>query len=221
MKLIKEEVLEINLLKEQREDGKKDYYLKGIIMMAEIVNKNGRKYPLDVLEQEVNRYNKEYVAKNRALGELGHPDKPTINLDRTSHRFVEIHQDGNNFVGKALIMDTPMGAIVKNLMDAGTQLGMSSRAMGSLKPDNKGVMVVQPDLHLSTAGDIVADPSAPNAFVEGVMEGVEWILEAGTWTQKFVDDAQRSINHAASSVDRMKLEETTIKLWHNFLQNLK
>jgi hypothetical protein len=221
MKLIKEEVLEINLLKEQREDGKKDYYLKGIIMMAEIVNKNGRKYPLDVLEQEVNRYNKEYVAKNRALGELGHPDKPTINLDRTSHRFVEIHKEGNNFVGKALIMDTPMGIIVKNLMDAGTQLGMSSRAMGSLKPDNKGVMIVQPDLHLSTAGDIVADPSAPNAFVEGVMEGVEWILEAGTWTQKFVDDAQRSINHAASSVDRMKLEETTIKLWHNFLQNLK
>ena len=221
MKLIKEEILEINLLKEQREDGKKDYYLKGIIMMAETVNKNNRKYPLNVLEQEVNRYNKEYVDKNRALGELGHPDKPTINLDRASHRFVEIHKEGNNFVGKALIMDTPMGIIVKNLMDAGTQLGMSSRAMGSLKPDNKGVMIVQPDLHLSTAGDIVADPSAPNAFVEGVMEGVEWILEAGTWTQKFVDDAQRSINHAASSVDRMKLEETTIKLWHNFLQNLK
>ena len=221
MKLFKEEVLEINLLKEQREDGKKDYYLKGIIMMAEIVNKNGRKYPLDVLEQEVNRYNKEYVAKNRALGELGHPDKPTINLDRASHRFVEIKQEGNNFVGKALIMDTPMGTIVKNLMDAGTQLGMSSRAMGSLKPNDKGVMVVQPDLHLSTAGDIVADPSAPNAFVEGVMEGVEWILEGGSWTHKFVDDAQRAINYASSSVDRTRLEETAMKVWHKFLQNLK
>ena len=221
MKLFKEEVLEINLLKEQREDGKKDYYLKGIIMMAEIVNKNNRTYPLQTLLKEVNRYNEEYVAKNRALGELGHPDKPTINLDRASHRFVEINQEGNNFVGKALIMDTPMGVIVKNLMDAGTQLGMSSRAMGSLKPDNKGVMVVQPDLHLSTAGDIVADPSAPNAFVEGVMEGVEWILEAGSWSQKFVEDAQRSINHASSSVDRTRLEETAMKVWHKFLQNLK
>lgn len=221
MKLFKEEVLDINLLKEQREDGKKDYYLKGIIMMAEIVNKNGRRYPLQTLLKEVNRYNEEYVAKNRALGELGHPDKPTINLDRTSHRFVEIHQDGNNFVGKALIMDTPMGIIVKNLMDAGTQLGMSSRAMGSLKPDEKGVMVVQPDLHLSTAGDIVADPSAPNAFVEGVMEGVEWILEAGTWTPKFVEDAQRAMNRAASSVDRKRLEETAMKVWQKFLQNLQ
>lgn len=221
MKLIKEEILEINLLKEQREDGKKDYYLQGIIMQAELVNKNMRKYPLDVLEQEVNRYNKEYVAKNRALGELGHPDKPTINLDRASHRFVKIHKEDNNFIGKALIMDTPMGIIVKNLMDAGTQLGMSSRAMGSLKPNDKGVMIVQPDLHLSTAGDIVADPSAPNAFVEGVMEGVEWILEGGSWTQKFVDDAQRAINYASSSVDRTKLEETTMKLWNKFLQNLK
>jgi len=221
MKLFKEEVLEIDLLKEQREDGKKDYYLKGIIMEAEIVNKNNRTYPLDVLEQEVNRYNKEYVAKNRALGELGHPDKPTINLDRASHRFVEIHKEGNQFHGKALIMDTPMGSIVKNLMDAGTKLGMSSRAMGSLKPNDKGVMIVQPDLHLSTAGDIVADPSAPNAFVEGVMEGVEWILESGSWTQKFVDDAQRSINHASSSVDRTRLEETAMRVWHKFLQNLK
>jgi hypothetical protein len=221
MKLFKEEVLEIDLLKEQREDGKKDYFLKGIIMEAEIVNKNNRMYPLDVLEQEVNRYNKEYVAKNRALGELGHPDKPTINLDRASHRFVEIHKEGNQFHGKALIMDTPMGSIVKNLMDAGTKLGMSSRAMGSLKPNDKGVMIVQPDLHLSTAGDIVADPSAPNAFVEGVMEGVEWILEAGSWTPKFIDQAQRAINNASASVDRTKLEETAMRVWAKFLQNIK
>jgi hypothetical protein len=190
-------------------------------MEAEIVNKNNRTYPLDVLEQEVNRYNKEYVAKNRALGELGHPDKPTINLDRASHRFVEIHKEGNQFHGKALIMDTPMGSIVKNLMDAGTKLGMSSRAMGSLKPNDKGVMIVQPDLHLSTAGDIVADPSAPNAFVEGVMEGVEWILEAGSWTPKFIDQAQRAINNASASVDRTKLEETAMRVWAKFLQNIK
>lgn len=220
MKLIKEEVLEIGVLKEEREDGKKDYYLRGIFMQAEKVNRNGRRYPVNVLEKEVERYNRDLVEKNRAYGELGHPTNPSINLDRASHLIKELYKDGHNFVGKAKIMDTPMGKIVKNLMDEGAVLGMSSRAMGSLRPDKSGVMVVQEDLHLATAGDIVADPSAPDAFVEGVMEGVEWIIEAGVWTPKFVEDSRRVINKAYASVDRSQLEETTMKVWKKFLQNL-
>lgn len=220
MKLIKEEVLEVGVLKEEREDGKKDYYLRGIFMQAETVNRNGRRYPIQVLRNEVDRYVKDLVQKNRAMGELGHPSNPSINLDRVSHIIQELKQDGNNFIGKAKIMDTPMGKIVKNLMDEGTQLGMSSRAMGSLRPDKSGVMVVQEDLHLATAGDIVADPSAPEAFVEGVMEGVEWILEAGVWTPKFVDESRRAINNAYGSVDRTQIEETTMKVWKKFLENL-
>ena len=220
MKLIKEEVLEIGVLKEEREDGKKDYYLRGIFMQAEKVNRNGRRYPVNVLEKEVERYNRDLVEKNRAYGELGHPTNPSINLDRASHLIKELYKDGNNFVGKAKIMDTPMGKIVKNLMDEGAVLGMSSRAMGSLRPDKSGIMVVQEDLHLATAGDIVADPSAPDAFVEGVMEGVEWIIEAGVWTPKFVDDSRRVINKAYASVDRSQIEEATMKIWKKFLQNL-
>jgi len=220
MKLIKEEVLEIGVLKEEREDGKKDYYLRGIFMQAEKVNRNGRRYPVNVLEKEVERYNRDLVEKNRAYGELGHPTNPSINLDRASHLIKELYKDGHNFVGKAKIMDTPMGKIVKNLMDEGAVLGMSSRAMGSLRPDKSGIMVVQEDLHLATAGDIVADPSAPDAFVEGVMEGVEWIIEAGVWTPKFVDDSRRVINKAYASVDRSQIEEATMKVWKKFLQNL-
>ena len=220
MKLIKEEVLEIGVLKEEREDGKKDYYLRGIFMQAEKVNRNGRRYPVNVLEKEVERYNRDLVEKNSAYGELGHPTNPSINLDRASHLIKELYKDGNNFVGKAKIMDTLMGKIVKNLMDEGAVLGMSSRAMGSLRPDKSGIMVVQEDLHLATAGDIVADPSAPDAFVEGVMEGVEWIIEAGVWTPKFVDDSRRVINKAYASVDRSQIEEATMKVWKKFLQNL-
>lgn len=220
MKLIKEEVLEIGVLKEEREDGKKDYYLRGIFMQAEKVNRNGRRYPVNVLEKEVERYNRDLVEKNRAYGELGHPTNPSINLDRASHLIKELYKDGHNFIGKAKIMDTPMGKIVKNLMDEGAVLGMSSRAMGSLRPDKSGIMVVQEDLHLATAGDIVADPSAPDAFVEGVMEGVEWIIEAGVWTPKFVDDSRRVINKAYASVDRSQIEEATMKVWKKFLQNL-
>ena len=179
MKLISESIEDIEYLFEDDETtGKKNYKIRGPFLQAEVKNRNGRIYPLSILEKEVTRYNKEYIQKNRAFGELGHPDGPTVNLERVSHMITGLHPDGNNFIGEAKIMDTPYGKIVKNLIDEGAMLGVSSRGMGSLEPKN-GAQVVRKDFYLATAADIVADPSAPNAFVEGIMEGKEWVWDNG------------------------------------------
>ena len=186
MKLIKEEVSDIKYLVEFNEaTNAKEYFLEGIFMQAEKQNRNGRVYPKDVLGKEAERYNREYVAKNRAFGELGHPDSPTINLDRVSHMITSLKPDGNNFIGKAKILDTPNGKIVKSLLDGGATLGVSTRGVGSLKPQN-GYQLVQDDFHLATAADIVADPSAPDAFVRGIMEGKEWSLDETGWKESII-----------------------------------
>ena len=177
MKLISELVEDVKILVEEKETGKKDFYIEGIFLQGNLENRNNRVYPVEILDKEVARYNKEYIDKNRAYGELGHPQGPTINLERVSHMIKELKREGSNFTGRAKIMDTPYGNIVKNLMQEGAQLGVSSRGMGSLKENKKGTMEVQDDFYLATAADIVADPSAPDAFVKGIMEGVEWIMD--------------------------------------------
>jgi len=197
MKLIKEEVNEISFLTEMNEKtGQKEMFIEGIFMQAETKNRNGRVYPFPVLSKEVERYNNEYVSKNRAFGELGHPDSPTINLDRVSHMITKLYPDGNNIMGKAKIMDTPNGKIVKSLLDGGASLGVSTRGVGSLKPAN-GYQLVQDDFKLATAADIVADPSAPNAFVQGIMENAEWILTDTGWQQVHFDRAKKMIKEAS------------------------
>ena len=178
MKLIAEELTDVEFITEEKEDGKKNYKIRGIFMQSDIKNRNGRVYPQEVLTKEVAKYNKNFISQNRAFGELGHPDGPTVNLERVSHMITDLHPDGKNFVGEAKIMDTPMGKIVKNLMDEGAKLGVSSRGMGTLDQRN-GANYVKDDFYLATAGDIVADPSAPNAFVEGIMEGKEWVWDNG------------------------------------------
>ena len=177
MKLISEHIDEIEYITEAKEGGK-DYKIRGVFLQAEVKNRNGRVYPMPILEKEVKRYNKEFIQKKRAFGELGHPDGPTVNLERVSHMITDLYPDGKNFVGEAKIMDTPYGKIVKNLIDEGAKLGVSSRGMGSLEPKN-GAQVVKTDFYLATAADIVADPSAPGAFVEGIMEGKEWVWDNG------------------------------------------
>ena len=178
VKLISEEIQDVDYLVEETEGGKKDYKIKGIFMQADVKNRNGRVYPMEVLQKEVNRYNKEYIREKRAFGELGHPDGPTVNLERASHMITKLYPDGKNFIGEAKILKTPMGEIVKSLMDEGAKLGVSSRGMGSLDQKN-GANYVRNDFYLATAADIVADPSAPNAFVEGIMEGKEWVWNNG------------------------------------------
>ena len=178
IKLFSEAVEDAELLIEEDEKGGKNYKIRGIFMQADIKNRNGRVYPMEVLQKEVSKYNKNFIKENRAFGELGHPDGPTVNLERVSHMITDLHPDGKNFIGEAKIMDTPMGKIVKNLMDEGAKLGVSSRGMGSLDQKN-GANYVRDDFYLATAADIVADPSAPNAFVEGIMEGREWIWDNG------------------------------------------
>ncbi len=178
LKLFSEAVEDAELLIEEDEKGGKNYKIRGIFMQADIKNRNGRVYPMEVLQKEVSKYNKNFIKENRAFGELGHPDGPTVNLERVSHMITDLHPDGKNFIGEAKIMDTPMGKIVKNLMDEGAKLGVSSRGMGSLDQKN-GANYVRDDFYLATAADIVADPSAPNAFVEGIMEGREWIWDNG------------------------------------------
>lgn len=222
MKLIKELVEEVHYLKEASEDGKKNYYIEGIIMQGDIKNRNGRVYPKEVLMRETKRYNDTYVAKNRAFGELGHPSGPTINLDRVSHMFTELKEDGSNIVGRAKVMDTPMGKIVKNIIDEGGQLGISSRGMGSLKKSRDGIMEVQDDFMLATAGDIVADPSAPNAFVNGIMEGVEFYYDiaSGTWqSQKVFDEIEEEVRQTARASAR-QLEEKASYLFEKFIKSL-
>lgn len=218
MKLICEvnETIE-TLVEESDASGKKNYFIKGVFMQAEQKNKNGRVYPLHIMEKEVNRYNDEYVKTNRAFGELGHPEGPTINLERVSHMIKELKRDGNNFVGKAKVMDTPYGNIVRNLIDEGAQLGVSTRGMGSLKQVN-GIQEVQDDFYLATAGDIVADPSAPQAFVEGIMEGKEWVWNNGIIKEVDVTKIQSFINKSAAK--KRLSEEAKTKAFSAFLSKL-
>ena len=185
VKLFSAAVEEVEYICEQKEDGKKNYAIKGIFMQADVKNRNGRVYPMEVLEREVAKYNKKFVNEKRAFGELGHPDGPTVNLERVSHMITSLKPDGKNFIGEAKIMSTPMGEIVKNLMDEGAKLGVSSRGMGSLVQKN-GANYVRDDFYLATAADIVADPSAPNAFVEGIMEGKEWVWNHGALVEAHV-----------------------------------
>ena len=216
MKLICElqEAVNYELLDEGNKP--KQYFIEGIFMQSEKKNKNGRIYPLDVLEKEVTRYVKEYVEPKRAFGELGHPDGPTVNLDRASHMITDLRKEGKNFVGRAKILGTPNGEIVKNLIDEGARLGVSSRGMGTLKPDKKKAQIVQNDFYLATAADIVADPSAPNAFVEGIMEGVEWIWDNGMLKAQDVERARDNIQNAPSK----RLEEVKLKEFENLLSKL-
>jgi hypothetical protein len=216
MKLISEEVVEVKYLTEMNEKtGNKEHFIEGIFMQAEKKNRNGRVYPVGVLGKEVDRYNREYVNKNRAFGELGHPDSPTINLDRVSHMITKLYPDGNNFIGKAKIMDTPNGKIVKSLLDGGASLGVSTRGVGSLRPHN-GYQLVQDDFHLATAADIVADPSAPEAFVIGIMEDAEWVLTAKGWLPMHHDRAKKVIKEAS----RNEIEGVALKVFSNFLSKL-
>jgi hypothetical protein len=216
MKLITEEVNEIRILSEMNEKtGKREMYIEGIFMQAEEKNRNGRVYPFGVLNKEVERYNSDYVNKNRAFGELGHPDSPTINLDRVSHMITKLYPDGNNFIGKAKILDTPNGQIVKSLLDGGASLGVSTRGVGSLKPSN-GYQLVQDDFHLATAADIVADPSAPKAFVQGIMENAEWVLTNSGWKEVQFEHARKMVKEAS----RNEIEAVALRLFENFISKL-
>ena len=193
VKLFSEAVEEVEFITEAKENGGKNYKIRGIFMQADVKNRNGRVYPMEVLEKEVTKYNKNFIKENRAFGELGHPEGPTVNLERVSHMITELHPDGKNFIGEAKIMDTPMGKIVKNLMDEGGKLGVSSRGMGSLDSKN-GANYVRDDFYLATAADIVADPSAPNAFVEGIMEGKEWIWNNGALVEAHVANLRKKFD---------------------------
>lgn len=215
MKLIREEINDVRvLITEDKESGKKSHHIEGIFMMAERQNKNGRVYPFDVLNGEVQRYNNEYVSKGRALGELGHPDTPSINLDRVSHMITKLHPDGTNFIGRAKILDTPMGNTVKGLLDGGVTLGVSTRGVGSLKPHN-GCQLVQPDYKLATAADIVADPSAPDAFVKGIMENYDWWLDnsTGTWQKRYIEESRKQIR----TFSKRQIEEKALAIFKNYL----
>lgn len=216
MKLITEEIESVQIITEAKEGGGKDLYITGPFLQAEVVNRNGRKYPGHVMEREVARYMKEAVVKGRAVGELGHPNGPQINLDRISHKIVDLRKEGNNYIGKAKILNTPAGQIARGLIEDGVQLGVSSRGMGSLKPRN-GINEVQDDFYLATAADIVHDPSAPDAFVNGIMEGVEWVWDNGLLRAQQLESYRAQVNKAASSVDRKKLEETILQVWDDFL----
>ena len=218
MKLITEMIeSDVQFITEAKEDGGKNYFIEGVFMQGEIKNRNGRKYPINTLLKEVKRYNKEYVEQNRAYGELGHPQGPTINLERVSHMVKELHQDGNNIMGRAKIMtETPMGKIVKNLMDEGAKLGVSSRGMGTLKQDRDGTNIVSSDFQLATAADIVADPSAPDAFVEGVMEGVECLQVDDRCVPHYIEKTQEEIKKAS----RTELQEAKVAAFAKFLKQL-
>ena len=193
VKLFSEAVEEVEYITEEKEGGGKNYKIRGIFMQADIKNRNGRVYPMEVLDEEVKKYNKNFIQQNRAFGELGHPDGPTVNLEMVSHMITSLKPDGKNFIGEAKIMDTPMGKIVKNLMDEGAKLGVSSRGMGSLRQKG-GANVVSDDFYLATAADIVADPSAPNAFVEGIMEGKEWVWNNGALVEAHVADLKKKFD---------------------------
>ena len=206
---------DVEYITEAKENGQKDYKIKGVFMQGEIKNRNGRVYPMQVLDEQVKKYTENYVNQNRAYGELGHPSGPTINLERVSHMITDLNKEGNNYIGEAKIMDTPYGKIVKNLMDEGAKLGVSSRGMGSLK-QNGNSQVVQKDYHLATAADIVADPSAPDAFVEGIMEGKEWVWDNGVLREAQVNEYKEEIKKTSKA----DLEGAKLKIFANFLSKL-
>ena len=216
MKLITEEVARVKFIVEGK-GAQKKMYIEGVFLQGEIKNRNGRMYPINTLAKEVNRYNESFVKKGRALGELGHPEGPTVNLDRVSHKITSLVQEGNNFKGKAQLLSTHMGKIAQNLIGEGVTLGVSSRGVGSLKEDLHGCKVVGEDFMLATAADIVADPSAPDAFVSGIMEGKEWIWEGGILREQLAEKTQKRIN---TLVDQRKLEEQKLNLFNEFLSNL-
>jgi hypothetical protein len=214
MKLISEEISQAEYIVEEA-NGNKNYKIRGVFLQSDLRNRNGRVYPKDILEKEVKRYNAEFINKKRAFGELGHPDGPTVNLERVSHMITKLYPDGTNFIGEAKIMNTPYGKIVKGLIDEGAQLGVSSRGMGSLE-QRGGANYVKDDFYLATAADIVADPSAPDAFVEGIMENKEWIWDNGVLVEKNIDAWKREIE----SAKRNALAEAKVKVFQNFLKNL-
>ena len=213
MKLIREEIETVDFIVEER-NGKKNLYIEGVFLQGNIKNRNGRMYPMETLRREVARYNENHVVAGRALGELGHPDGPTVNLDRVSHKIVSLKESGSNFIGKAKIMNTPMGNIAKNLIDEGVKLGVSSRGIGSLKMTREGVNIVGDDFMLATAADIVADPSAPDAFVEGIMEGKDWVWDGGILREKYAEKTYKTIN---TLVDQKKLDEQKLNLFNDCL----
>ena len=216
MKLIREEIEAVEVITESR-GGKKTLYIKGPFLQTETVNRNQRMYRLPVMQKEVKRYTESYINKGRALGELGHPDGPTVNLDRVSHKIVSLEQKGNNFIGKAQILSTPMGKIAESLLKEGVTLGVSSRGIGSIAQNKEGFMEVGEDFMLATAADIVADPSAPDAFVQGIMEGKEWVWEGGVLREKFAEQTKKAIN---TLVDQKRLEEHKLGLFDDFIKSL-
>ena len=216
MKLITEEISDVKFITEGK-GSKKKMYIEGVFLQGDLKNRNGRMYPVGTLAKEVNRYNEAFVAKGRALGELGHPDGPTVNLDRVSHKITSRRQEGKNFIGKAQLLETPMGKIAKSLLDEGVTLGVSSRGVGSLRESNNGCKVVGEDFMLATAADIVADPSAPDAFVSGIMEGKEWVWEGGILRESLASQTKKHIN---TLVDQKVLEDHKLNLFNDFLSNL-
>jgi hypothetical protein len=216
MKLIREEIESVDFIVEEK-NGKKSMFIEGIFLQGDLKNRNGRMYPMETLRREVQRYAESNIQTGRALGELGHPDGPTVNLDRVSHKIVSLTENGSNFIGKAKILNTPMGNIAKNLIDEGVKLGVSSRGIGSLRPTREGVNIVGDDFMLSTAADIVADPSAPDAFVEGIMEGKEWVWDGGILREQLAQKTYKQIN---TLVSQRQLDEKKLDLFNNFLNNL-
>ena len=216
MKLIREEIESVEFLVEQK-NGKKSMYIEGVFLQGNIKNRNGRMYPMETLRREVSPYNENHIQSGRALGELGHPEGPTVNLDRVSHKIVSLKENGSNFIGKAKILNTPMGKIASSLIEEGVKLGVSSRGVGSLQQTKEGFAVVGEDFMLATAADIVADPSAPDAFVEGIMEGKEWVWDGGILREKFATKTYKQIN---TLVDQKKLDEQKLNLFSDFLSNL-
>jgi len=216
MKLIRETIENVTYLTEMAESGKKNLFIEGTFLVGDTVNRNNRMYKMDTLRNEVKRYNEEYIKTNRALGELGHPDTPSINLERVSHKIVSLVEDGNTFYGKALILETPYGQIVKNFIDNDVSIGVSSRALGSVTQTREGYNLVQDDLKLATAADIVADPSAPGAFVNGIMEGKEWVWNNGSWLERDLMEAKKLIRTTSSR----NLEKKALTLFENFFKNL-
>jgi hypothetical protein len=214
MKLITENIEEIQVLTEEK-DGKKTHYIEGIFLQGDLTNRNGRNYPVNILEREVAKYNENFVGTGRALGELGHPDGPTINLDRVSHKILSLKREGNNFIGKAKLLETPMGKIAKSLLDDGVKLGVSSRGLGSIV-EKDGINFVGEDFMLATAADIVADPSAPDAFVEGIMEGKEWVWESGMLREVDIHNLKKTLDEAT----RFDLQERKLKAFASFLKGL-
>jgi len=217
MKLIREVFDQTSYIVEEKDGKGKQYFIEGIFLQSDLKNRNGRMYPESVMDKEVARYMKEQVEQNRAYGELGHPDTPSINLDRVSHLIVSLKKEGTNYVGKAKILETPMGNIAKALLEGGSNLGVSSRALGSLKSNNEGVQIVQDDFMLSTAADIVADPSAPDAFVRGIMESKDWVFVDGKFVEKHIEEVKSVIRKTSSR----QLEEAKIRAFQNFLMKIK